>query len=307
MGMQTVIVLKGLPGSGKSTWALDYMRKHPDKVKRVGKDFLRTMLDGSNGNFDEEKMVLSIRDFVIEKALSSKFDVIVDDTNFKDKHFFAICAAAKRVGNVRVFEKYFEVSLKDSLARNKTRPNPVPEDVVIKMFETNVKGRHIETRDLYFGPKGEFYKEENIKARMESGLPKAIISDLDGTLALNFSMRDYYDVERIGEDSLNTTVADLVNLYHKNDHSIILVSGRDEEAREKTFEWLLKYRVPYERLLMRPAGDSRGDVLVKKGIYDEYIKGKYNVILAVDDRKKVCRMWKEDLGIPVLQLDDVDF
>jgi predicted kinase len=307
MSMQTVFVLKGLPCSGKSTWALDYLRKHPDQVKRVGKDFLRTMLDGSNGNFDEEKMVLSIRDFVIEKALSEHFDVIVDDTNFKDKHFYAICAAAKRVGNVRVFEKYFEVSLKDSLARNKTREHPVPENVITKMFESNVQGKHIELRDLYFGPKGEFYKEENLKARMEAGLPKAIIVDIDGTLALNFSMRDYYDTERIDEDSLNITIADLVRMYERNDYFIILVSGRESAARVKTSEWLIKYGVPFDCLLMRADGDSRGDVIVKKEIYDLFIKSKYNVMLAIDDRKKVCRFWREDLGIPVLQLDDVDF
>jgi hypothetical protein len=58
---------------------------------------------------------------------------------------------------------------------------------------------------------------------------------------------------------------------------------------------------------MRADGDSRGDVIVKKEIYDLFIKGKYNVMLAIDDRKKVCRFWREDLGIPVLQLDDVDF
>ena len=305
--MRTVIICKGLPGSGKSTWSLDYLKKHPGQTKRVNKDEIRTMLDGSIGNFEDEKIVLSIRDFVIEKALSSHFDVVVDDTNFRDTHFYAICAAAKRVGNVRVFEKYFEVSLKDALARNKARAKQVPEDVIIKMFETNIKGRPIELRDLYFGPKAEYLREENLKARMEPGLPKAIIVDIDGTLALNFSMRDYYDVERIGEDSLNSTIADLIALYHKSGHTIIMVSGRDEETRDRTAEWLMKYRISYEKLLMRPAGDSRSDTIIKKEIYDEFLKGRYNVILAIDDRRKVCRLWREELGIPVLQLDDVDF
>src|SRR5512135_2348779 len=140
MGLQTIIVCKGLPGSGKTTWALDYLRKHPGKIKRVNKDDLRTMLDGTAGNFDEEKMVLSIRDFVIEKALCKHFDVIVDDTNFKDTHWFAICDAAKRVGNVRVFEKYFDVPIKEAIARNKNRPHPVPESIIMQMYETNIKG-----------------------------------------------------------------------------------------------------------------------------------------------------------------------
>lgn len=306
MSLQTVIILKGLPGSGKSTWALDYLRKHPD-FKRVNKDLLRTMLDGTVGDFQEEKMVLSIRDFCIEKALCKHFNVIVDDTNFKDAHYFAICDAAKRVGNVRVFEKYFDISLKDALARNKERPHPVPESIITKMWETNIKGKHVELRDVYFGAKQEFLREENLKARMEPELGEAIIVDLDGTLALNFTLRDYYDLDRLDEDTLNVIVSELIELYSGAGYFVLLVSGRDDQGQVKTEEWLNRYNISYDHLFMRAAGDTRNDTIVKREIYDQQIKGKYNVRLAIDDRKKVCRMWKEIYGIPVLQLDDVDF
>jgi predicted kinase len=307
MGLQTIIICKGLPGSGKSTWSLEYLRKHPGQVKRVNKDLIREMLDGTVGQFDEEKMVLSIRDFIIEKALSKHFDVVVDDTNFKDTHYFAICDAAKRVGNVRVFEKYFDITLKEALARNKGRLHPVPESIITQMFETNIKNKHMELRDVYFGAKSEYLKEENLKARLEPGLGEAIIIDLDGTLALNFTLRDYYDLDRLGEDTLNTVVAELIELYSDAGYFILLVSGRDEQGRAKTEEWLHRYNISYDHLYMRSAGDIRNDVIIKKEIYDQQIKGKYNVRLAVDDRKKVSRMFREELGIPVFQIDDVDF
>jgi len=307
MGLQTVIVCKGLPGSGKTTWALDYLRKHSGKIKRVNKDDLRTMLDGTVGNFDEEKMVLSIRDFVIEKALCKHFDVIVDDTNFKDTHWFAICDAAKRVGNVRVFEKYFDIPIKEALARNKNRPHPVPESVIMQMYDTNIKGRHMELRDVYFGAKQEYLKPEFQKSRMEPKLPCAIIVDIDGTLALNFNLRDYYDLERLEEDTVNETVVELIKMYCDAGYQILLVSGRDEQGREKTEHWLHRYYIIHDHLFMRAAGDTRNDTIVKRELYDQYIKSKFNIIVAIDDRKKVCRMWKEIYGIPVLQLDDVDF
>jgi hypothetical protein len=44
---------------------------------------------------------------------------------------------------------------------------------------------------------------------------------------------------------------------------------------------------------MRPEGDTRPDEVVKRELYKEHIKGKYNVIAVFDDRAKVCRMWNE--------------
>jgi predicted kinase len=300
--MKTIHVLKGLPGSGKSTYALEQLRKHPGKIKRVNKDDLRRMLDGVGDDFEEEKIVLSIRDFIIEKALASDFDVIVDDTNFKDKHFYAICDCAKRVGNVRVYEKFFDVELKTALERNSKRPKPVPEGIIRQMWETNIKGKKIETRDLYFGFKNEYYTQINVASDK-----KAIIVDVDGTLALNLSNRDYYDSDRFEDDTLNVVIADLVRLYHDAGHAILIVSGREFNKFEVTKNWLQKYNVPHEMLLMRETGDSRSDTIVKKEIYEKFIKDKYDVMFAVDDRRKVVRMWREQLEIPVLQLDDVDF
>jgi predicted kinase len=301
--MKTIMILKGIPCSGKSTWAMNYLKKHPNEVKRVNKDELRWMLNGTIGDFEDEKIVLAIRDFTIEKALSSGFSVIVDDTNFKDKHFYAICDVAKRVGNIRVFEKFFRVDLKEALKRNATREHPVPESIIIGMFENNVKGKEVELRDLYFGFKGDYYT----KIETVPGRESAIIVDVDGSLALNLKGRDYFDLDHCDEDTLNSTVADIVRLYFKNNHMVLVMSGREEAARAVTEKWLNKYDVPFHHLFMRETGDTRSDTIVKKEMFDSFIKDKFNVLFAIDDRKKVCRMYRGDLNIPVLQLDDVDF
>jgi len=45
--MLTVTILKGLPGSGKTTWAKEQIAKSPGNYKRINKDDLREMLDNS--------------------------------------------------------------------------------------------------------------------------------------------------------------------------------------------------------------------------------------------------------------------
>lgn len=303
--MRQVIILKGLPASGKTTWAMEYLRTHPDKVRRVNKDSIRRMLYGTNGKFDDEKIVEAVRDFTIEKILSEHFDVIVDDTNLKSKNFFAICDCARRVGDIRVWEKFFYVDFKEALARNKTRANPVPESEIRLMFESNLDGKMPEIRDVYFGHKNQYYLDTD---RIVPDVDKAILCDLDGTLSLNLSGRDYYDMERLEDDSLNVFVADMIKLYRSAGRKILLVSGRASEGdvRPRTVGWLQKYDVPFDGLFMREAGDSRSDTVVKKELYERFIMGNYNVEFCVDDRKKVARLYRS-FGIPVFQLDDVDF
>ena len=85
-----------------------------------------------------------------------------------------------------------------------------------------------------------------------------------------------------------------------------LVSGRMDTYRPQTEAWLVKHKVPYTALFMRPAGDMRKDVLIKQEIYEREIKGKYNVLFVLDDRQQVVYGWRA-LGLTVFQTAPGDF
>jgi hypothetical protein len=73
------------------------------------------------------------------------------------------------------------------------------------------------------------------------------------------------------------------------------MSGRDESCREQTEEWLQDlYGVRFDFLFMRPENDYRKDSIVKKEIYDNQIKGKFNIMAAYDDRLQVLDMWYKE-------------
>ena len=84
--MQEVILLRGLPASGKSTWAKEQVLKSPGKYKRINKDSLREMLDVSAWSGSNEKFAIKVRDAIITLALTSDRSVIIDDTNIHPKH-----------------------------------------------------------------------------------------------------------------------------------------------------------------------------------------------------------------------------
>jgi predicted kinase len=298
--LRTIILTIGIQGSGKSSWAKEQLTRYPGKYKRINKDDLRAMLDNNVWDFKNEKFVLGLRDTITERALFRGHDVIIDDTNFSDKHWTAMCNIAKRIGNIRVMEKFFDCPIEEAVRRNALRPNPVPEGVIRKLYADKVKGKHIQVRDEYFPA-----VVPHVPEKTDTTKQPAVIVDVDGTIALNVG-RNYYNMTRILEDAPNEPICELVRMLKEKGYWIVIVSGRDDSCKADTETWMKCHNIPYDVIHMRKEGDSRKDVIVKQELYETSIKPFFDVRYAIDDRPQVVRGWRE-LGITVLQLNDVDF
>jgi predicted kinase len=299
--IRTIVLCRGIQASGKSTWSKEQLQRYPGKYKRINKDDLRAMLDNGVFDFKHEKFILSVRDTIAERALWRGHDVIIDDTNFSDKHWNAMCNIAKRIGNVRVMEKFFDCPIEEAVRRNALRPKPVPEGVIRKLFEDKVKGKHIEVRDEFF-PKEIPAVAESANASKKP----AVIADMDGTLALNLSNRDYYDLTKVLDDTPNGPICKLARILKDSGYTIIIVSGRTTACQEDTETWLKVHDIPYDAIFMREVGDSRKDAITKKEIYQKSIEPHYNVLYTLDDRNSVVNMWRE-IGLTCLQVNFGDF
>lgn len=143
---------------------------------------------------------------------------------------------------------------------------------------------------------------------MKKKKEKAIICDIDGTLAFRGD-RHQFDYSRVGEDTLNEPVANLLKMYFKAGVKLVFVSGRDDSCINQTRSWImLNVDIPnFFELMMRKTGDFRKDSVVKKEIYENEIREKYNVIFVLDDRNQVVEMWRKELGLTVFQVAEGDF
>ncbi len=85
MSNQTLYMLRGLPASGKSTWARELISKK-ERIKRVNRDDIRRMLGSDEWNKKSELIVNKIRKNMIITLLDSGFSVIDDNTNLHPKN-----------------------------------------------------------------------------------------------------------------------------------------------------------------------------------------------------------------------------
>lgn len=134
-----------------------------------------------------------------------------------------------------------------------------------------------------------------------TGLPHCYIVDIDGTVAL-INGRNPYDGTKVHTDMLNEPVTKLlVNFIKSNPNAVIIYStGRDERFRDITEKWLNDNNIWYNHLLMRPENEKKPDFEVKKDNYYNYIYGKYNVELVIEDRGRVVRMYRDELKLPTI-------
>ncbi len=145
--------------------------------------------------------------------------------------------------------------------------------------------------------------------------PKAIIVDLDGTLADVSHRRPFLDETPPDWKSFNEScIVDPVNGWCKSlvlamyfqRVAVIVTSGRWEEFRDASRTWLDDNGIPFAFLYLRQNGDQRSDAIVKEEILNKEILPRFDVLFAVDDRKSVVEMWRRN-GIVCLQCAEGDF
>lgn len=124
---QQMIICRGLPASGKSTWAKTVCRVG-EGWTRVNRDDLREMMHGGAWSRKNEKIVVAARNSIILGCLESGVSVIVDDTNGATVNALRTLAASYPETVVSV--KNFPISIKEAIRRDALRPKPVGESVI---------------------------------------------------------------------------------------------------------------------------------------------------------------------------------
>jgi uncharacterized HAD superfamily protein len=146
-------------------------------------------------------------------------------------------------------------------------------------------------------------------------MEKAIIVDLDGTLTnvdhrvqfVRMNPKNWKEFnENMIHDPIHHWCEELIHAMKDKGYKIIFVTGRSDDYREHTENWLLKHKIRYDLLYMRKIGDYREDNDVKEEIYNADIKGRFNILFVVDDRKSVVERWRK-MDLICLQCDWGDF
>lgn len=276
--MARLVILSGLPASGKTTKAKELLAEYGNAV-RINRDLLRTMLHFDVWNGKNEGITRDVARAMVKSLLSGKKCgvVIIDDCNLHP----GTAESWRQLARER--DASFEILRLDT---------PMEECLYRDSFREKSVGRHV-----------------IIGMAMQFGLfPKPakgfVLCDLDGTLC-NIEHRLHYVRQEpkdwdaffsaIPGDTPRNEVLGMIEGYALDGYQIVFVSGRPDNYRQPTELWLSQTFPYYVTILMRRAGDHRPDTIVKEEMLRTYFPDQSWIHCVIDDRRRILDMWKRNL------------
>lgn len=307
--MGRLILTRGLPGSGKSTWATEWVRMDPDNRVRINRDDIRAMLGITTGigTPTQEAQVSAIEKASAKAALETGADVVIDATNLNPR----FVREWFKIGRVEF--KDFPVAIDGCVLRDGFRHKYGGRGVGEPVIRAIAKRAKVQEDGTLPAPpkQPEPFVFTHIDERPASPQrERAIIVDIDGTVADMAGHRGPYDTSKYDLDEPHRDVIEIVNALKSDGDDgtymdVIFVSGRDTKFRQVTLNWLSAHGIYYPRLYMRPEGDTRNDAIVKHDLYYEHIHDAWRVVGVFDDRARVLRMWRQ-IGLTTFAVGDTE-
>ena len=141
--MKRIILTRGIPASGKSTWAKQEVLKDPEHSIRINRDDLRNM-SGKYWVPAREKYITACKGIILISAMNFQFDtIIIDEMNLNPKESGELKGEIAMVNDTfkGSLDKYV-VEIKDftnipldvCLERDSKRENPIGENVIRGIF-----------------------------------------------------------------------------------------------------------------------------------------------------------------------------
>ena len=162
----------------------------------------------------------------------------------------------------------------------------------------------LEIEDVHLGPQ-----------EIDLSKPCDFICDIDGTIA-DLTHRRHWVANKpknwaafektMDEDKPIWSVISKVYSLFDYGFSVVFCSGRGDQQRQVTEDWLASHRLPSSTLYMRKEGDYRADSIIKSELYDQILVDGFNPQFVLDDRNQVVDMWRSR-GLHCIQVAHGDF
>lgn len=139
-----VIVLQGIPASGKSTWAKTWVEENKEHRVRFNRDDIRNML-GSYWVPSREGLINAIYHSFLNEAMLGGYDIVIDNMNLNQKTIAEIESRVKSFNEwIKQFPMdleyeieyhFFNTPLEECIRRDSLRDNPIGEETIRKIYE----------------------------------------------------------------------------------------------------------------------------------------------------------------------------
>ena len=136
--MSKLILCRGIQGSGKTTWAKQWILEDPEHRVRFNNDDIRNML-GKYWVPSRENLVSDIKKDFMVSAMEFGYDIVIDNMNLNPKeveYYENLVDSILGYANCYSLEyKDFFIPLEVCIDRDSKRESPIGEEVIRRTYE----------------------------------------------------------------------------------------------------------------------------------------------------------------------------
>lgn len=299
--IKKLILTRGIPGSGKSTWAKAWVAEDPEHRIRLNWDDTRNMMGPywvpSREPINKHMLWAGLN---MAAYCTRPYDIVIDNMNLNPKDWkqyeewittYNQSMNSDETNTQYVLEfKDFFISLEECIRRDSMRSNPIGEKTIKDIWR---RYKHfIQTTEV-----------ENVvnNLRPSTGKVPCIVVDMDSTMCFNTTKRPWYGegaAEGMIKDVPNPGVVAVVKELQRK-FPIVVVTGRDTTQATVTKQWLANQGIAPTDFYFRTAGDYRKGVEVKNELINQVLN-KYDIVAIFEDCEPIVKMFR-DMGLTVLQ------
>ena len=135
-----LIILQGIQGSGKTTWAKNWVKEDPNHRVRFNQDDIRNMF-GVYWVPSREPLVKELHNSFLNKAMLEGYDIVLDNMNLNQNTINEIKEIVEEFNkwislslvdlhyDIK-YQTFFDTPLEECIARDSKRENPIGENVI---------------------------------------------------------------------------------------------------------------------------------------------------------------------------------
>lgn len=135
-----LIILQGIPSSGKTTWAKNWVNEDSEHRVRFNRDDIRNML-GKYWVPSRESLINAMYESFLNQAMLEGYDIVLDNMNLNQKTLAKIKETVEEFNkwislspvdlhyDIK-YQTFFDTPLEECIARDAKRENPIGEEVI---------------------------------------------------------------------------------------------------------------------------------------------------------------------------------
>ena len=135
-----LIILQGIQGSGKTTWAKNWVKEDPKHRVRFNQDDIRNMF-GVYWVPSREPLVKAMHNSFLNEATLEGYDIVLDNMNLNQKTLDEIKEIVEEFNkwislspvdlhyDIK-YQTFFDTPLEECIARDSKKENPIGENII---------------------------------------------------------------------------------------------------------------------------------------------------------------------------------